>query len=187
MLDRITIMNNYKPESLHIAKYEGVIVNSICSQAFLFKEINMRYIRRDKAPLCECGCRERAKPGNRFLYGHNRKGTKLSKEHKRKILEANKGGFVMKKFVVRLLITALFLSLMGCFSSRDRVRLDHRLQVGMTKQEIYVSWKYPTRKHVSSDGREMWVYRIGSRKRTWKVTYIFFREGRVVSWSTTVK
>ncbi len=46
MLDRITINSNSKPENPHIVKYEGVIVNSICSQAFLFGESDMGKFKR---------------------------------------------------------------------------------------------------------------------------------------------
>ena len=45
MLDKLMIIkSNSKPENLHIAKYEGVIINSTCSQAFLFGETNMNKI-----------------------------------------------------------------------------------------------------------------------------------------------
>jgi len=47
----ITInLNNYKPESPYVATHRGVVINSICSQAFLFGESNMnnnRFIRKD--------------------------------------------------------------------------------------------------------------------------------------------
>ncbi len=50
MLDRLTINPNLNnPENLHIAKYEGIIVNAICSQGFLFGN-NMDKIRRTKYP-----------------------------------------------------------------------------------------------------------------------------------------
>lgn len=40
---------------------------------------------------CECGCGAEAKPGRRFIQGHNSKtkGKKFSEEHKQKIGEAN--------------------------------------------------------------------------------------------------
>lgn len=34
--------------------------------------------------LCECGCNQYAKPGNRFIAGHNRRGEKQSEKEKRK-------------------------------------------------------------------------------------------------------
>ena len=84
MSDSTTInSNNFKPENLHIAKYEGVIVDAICSQAFLFGETGMskRFIRKDSiAPLCACGCGERVKKckyrktWNKFISGHQNRG-----------------------------------------------------------------------------------------------------------------
>ena len=40
---------------------------------------------KPKPKLCECGCGELAKPGRRYLSGHNSRGKHLSEEHKRKI------------------------------------------------------------------------------------------------------
>lgn len=39
--------------------------------------------------LCECGCGQIVKPGNRFINGHNRKGKKPSKETRLKLKENN--------------------------------------------------------------------------------------------------
>lgn len=36
-------------------------------------------------PLCKCGCGQEVKPGNRFIHGHNQRGTKASDETKLKI------------------------------------------------------------------------------------------------------
>jgi len=97
------------------------------------------------------------------------------------------------------LVIAVCLSLIGCAAientrrthrefikmqqeSSERIRNykppDRRLEIGMTEQEILFSWREPTRRHISSDGREMWVYRVLHLK----CTYIFFRGGKVVSW-----
>ena len=46
---------------------------------------------RTNRPLCECGCGKKVKwnrqkeKWNRFLYCHNRRGKKLTEEHKRKL------------------------------------------------------------------------------------------------------
>ena len=47
MLDRITTNQDFKPENPHAARHEGVIVNSICSQAFSFGD-NMSRFKRKK-------------------------------------------------------------------------------------------------------------------------------------------
>lgn len=94
MLNRIVITNKFKPESLHAVRHEGVITNLIPSQAFLFGENNMskRFIRKDGAPLCACGCGERItnksshyKGWCKYIKGHNRKGIKLSDETIKKL------------------------------------------------------------------------------------------------------
>ena len=84
MSDSTTInSNNFKLENLHAVRYEGVIVDAICSQAFLFGESGMskRFIRKDSiVPLCACGCGARVtkswqykKKWNKFINGHNRR------------------------------------------------------------------------------------------------------------------
>ena len=49
----------------------------------------------DKKHLCECGCGDYTKPGNKYIYWHYRpkrpKGIPHTEETKRKISEANKG------------------------------------------------------------------------------------------------
>ena len=40
---------------------------------------------------CLCGCGTEIKPGKKYVYGHQRRGQKLSEEHKAKLLLANKG------------------------------------------------------------------------------------------------
>jgi len=79
MLDSKTINNqNLSPENLHIVRYEGVIVNAIYSQGFLFGESDiMKFKRRDKRQLCECGCGDYAEFGNRFIFGHQRRTEKF--------------------------------------------------------------------------------------------------------------
>jgi 5-methylcytosine-specific restriction endonuclease McrA len=44
-------------------------------------------------PLCACGCGGRAKPGNRYIYTHNRKGTPLSEAHKQAIGKGSKAAW----------------------------------------------------------------------------------------------
>lgn len=83
MLNRRMVINNLniKPESLYIARYKGVIINSIHSQAFLFGG-NMIRRRRKKnvIPLCACGCGEKVKWNlnynnwNQYLHGHQNRG-----------------------------------------------------------------------------------------------------------------
>jgi len=83
MLDNTTINSNLSSENLHIAKYEGVIVDAICSQGFLFEVNDMSRFKRTVAlpPLCACGCGERVKRSkiypydwNNFIYGHSNRG-----------------------------------------------------------------------------------------------------------------
>jgi hypothetical protein len=41
--------------------------------------------------LCECGCGEAVKLGNRFIHGHTNRGKSFSEDHKRKLSESNRG------------------------------------------------------------------------------------------------
>lgn len=54
MLDSTTTNSNFNPENLHIARYEGVIVDAICSQGFLFGDIDMSRFRRKEKLLKPC-------------------------------------------------------------------------------------------------------------------------------------
>ena len=89
MLDSTTINQNCKPENLHIAKYEGVIVDAICSQAFYFEGNDMSEFRR-KAPLCKCGCRQFVQwnkwhnKWNKYIKGHSNKNKDKYAEEKAK-------------------------------------------------------------------------------------------------------
>lgn len=42
-------------------------------------------------PLCECGCGQEVKPGNRFINGHNWKGVTKSPEHRNALSITHKG------------------------------------------------------------------------------------------------
>lgn len=85
--------NNLKPESPHVAKHEGVVIDFNCSQAFLFGENNMskRFIRKDQPPLCACGCGERVKwnkykkKWNIYLKAHHWRGVTRSKQTRLKM------------------------------------------------------------------------------------------------------
>jgi len=56
MLDnKVTNHSNFRLENLHIAKYEGVVTNVICSQAFLFGESNMGENKRILGVCFYCG------------------------------------------------------------------------------------------------------------------------------------
>lgn len=82
MLNRMMITNKSKPESLHVVRHEGVIINPIPSQAFLFGRLGMsKFIRKDSiAPFCACGCGQKAewnkwaKKWNEYIRGHQNKG-----------------------------------------------------------------------------------------------------------------
>ncbi|MFA5397715.1 MAG: hypothetical protein WC346_17030, partial [Methanogenium sp.] len=41
--------------------------------------------QKEKINTCECGCETEIKSNVRFVSGHNRRGKKLSDEHKKKI------------------------------------------------------------------------------------------------------
>lgn len=80
LVDSITNNNlNLKPESLHIVRYEGVVIDFNCSRAFLFGRANMGRFRR-KRPLCACECEEKTKwcptnkKWNKFIDGHQNRG-----------------------------------------------------------------------------------------------------------------
>ena len=79
MLNRMMVTNKFKPESLHVAKHEGVIIDPIPSQAFLFGG-NMGKFKRMSGPPCACGCGERVKwcnqrkRWNKFVCGHSSRG-----------------------------------------------------------------------------------------------------------------
>lgn len=47
--------------------------------------------------LCECGCGQEAKEGNRFIRGHHTRGVTLTNEHKKKLSEANLGRSLSEK------------------------------------------------------------------------------------------
>ncbi len=79
MLNRmITLNQNLNPESLHMVTYEGVVIDSICSQGFLFGEFDMGKSRfKRRGLLCACGhCNEyvkwsnQNKKWNKFIHGH---------------------------------------------------------------------------------------------------------------------
>lgn len=85
-------LNNCKPENPFVVRQKGVVTNVIHSQAFLFGEDNMgKFIRKDLAPLCACGCGKRIKQNKwnkkwaGFIQGHNRKGAKHSAETRKKL------------------------------------------------------------------------------------------------------
>jgi len=87
MLNRIVKTNKFKPESLHVATHGGAITNSIPSQAFLFGENGIsKFIRKDSAPLCACGCGERVRKStnykgwNKYIFGHGNRGEYYQEE-----------------------------------------------------------------------------------------------------------
>ncbi len=95
MLNSAMINLNYKPENLLVVKQEGVIIDAIHSQAFLFGEFNVGRFKR-KNPLCKCGCKKEVKLGqlgkwNKFINGHNRINKTMSIEAKEKISKAHLG------------------------------------------------------------------------------------------------
>ncbi len=71
LVDAITKLN-FKPESLHMVTYEGVVIDFNYSQAFLFGDGMSRFKRRSR--LCECGCEEYTRSGNKYIFGHQRRG-----------------------------------------------------------------------------------------------------------------
>jgi hypothetical protein len=54
--------------------------------------------------LCECGCGQVVKSGNRFIQGHNSRGRILTKEHKEKIRKGNKNKIVTEETKEKLRI-----------------------------------------------------------------------------------
>ena len=101
-----TIMNNsnnLKPESPHVAKHEGVVIDFNCSQAFLFGEDNMskRFVRKG-TPLCACRCGEKVVKSqlypynwNKFINGHgNRNKNFLNQFEKPPLCVCGCGGRV---------------------------------------------------------------------------------------------
>jgi len=72
MLDSKTINSNFKPENPHIAKYEGVIVNAICSQAFLFGDDMGKY-RIGKTTQITIFCSQCNKPKKIYPFLQNQK------------------------------------------------------------------------------------------------------------------
>ena len=79
--------------------YKEVIIDLIPSRAFLFGENNMsRFIRGDKAPLCACGCGERAgwnkgkKKWNKFIFRHSLKTSKYRGEYNKRVGRTIKEG-----------------------------------------------------------------------------------------------
>ena len=84
-------LNNFKPESSHVARHGSVIIDTVHPQAFLFGEDSMsKFKRKDLALLCACGCGKRVKKSqiykgwNKFVNGHNNKGHKKHKRFIRK-------------------------------------------------------------------------------------------------------
>ena len=56
------------------------------------KEIREGKRSAPELPFCACGCGGRVtKPGNKYIYGHNRRGKYLTQEHKQKIGESVSG------------------------------------------------------------------------------------------------
>jgi hypothetical protein len=41
--------------------------------------------------LCECGCGQEVKPGDRFIYNHHRKGKEFTAEHRANLRRAMSG------------------------------------------------------------------------------------------------
>ncbi len=76
MLNNMMTNNlNNKPENPFVVRQEGIVINAIHSQAFLFGEFNMSMFRRkDERILCECGCNKLAKPNNKYIHGHQNRG-----------------------------------------------------------------------------------------------------------------
>ena len=112
MLDRIAVNANYEPENLHAAMYEGVIVNSIYSQAFLFGD-DMSRFKRTVGPLCACGCGNpvkwdhQNKKWNRYIYSHIWIGRNHTTETKKKISEINLGKILSLETRKKISITLI--------------------------------------------------------------------------------
>jgi len=148
LIRMVNTQNNFKPESLCMVTYKGVLTDFNRSRAFLFGGNDMsKFIRRDKAPLCACGCRERVKKSqdykgwNKFILGHSRRGKKHSEEAKKKIALAAQN--ISAETRLKLSIAAIGRQ----FSAETRLKLsiaaigkpksdEHRRKIGIAKQNI---------------------------------------------------
>lgn len=96
MLNGTIINLNSKPENPFVVRQEGVIIDAIHSQAFLFGESDMSKFKRTIPTLCACGCGERVKWGNqnkkwnKYINGHSVRDKKWTLESRNKISKANK-------------------------------------------------------------------------------------------------
>lgn len=58
------------------------------------EEVSKKFRKPKKEQkTCQCGCGELANPGKKFIIGHNKRGCKISEDHRQKIIEWNKNSW----------------------------------------------------------------------------------------------